>query len=197
MSLEIRAINLKLSCLCIYTVHVHVCGTWILCVEGALIDIHSHISGACMLARGTFTPSPPFHPSARWPCSWHTIACTRRLCSQSKPGFLYLLLLLLLLFSSPSSSSSLSSPPPSPPLLPPGQSEKAQPSDQDISQTLASGNHHVDGATEPGKRKRRKKSELTLSFACTMCDLNSRRVILLDTVPYTYMIHDYRTNTTG
>ena len=52
----------------------------------------------------------------------------------------------------------------------PGQSEKAQPSDQDISQTLASENHHVDGATEPGKRKRRKKSELTLSFACTMCN---------------------------
>ena len=52
----------------------------------------------------------------------------------------------------------------------PGQSEKAQPSDQDLSQTLASENHHVDGATEPGKRKRRKKSELTLSFACTMCD---------------------------
>ena len=52
----------------------------------------------------------------------------------------------------------------------PGQSEKAQPSDQDVFQTLASGNHHVDGITEPGKRKRRKKSELTLSFACTMCD---------------------------
>ena len=52
----------------------------------------------------------------------------------------------------------------------PVQSEKAQPSDQDVSQALASGNHHVDGITKPGKRKRRKKSELTLSFACTMCD---------------------------
>ena len=51
----------------------------------------------------------------------------------------------------------------------PGQSEKSQPSDQDVSQTLASGNHHVDGTTEPGKRKRT-KSELTLSFSCTMCD---------------------------
>ena len=36
----------------------------------------------------------------------------------------------------------------------PGQSEKAQPSDQDISQTLASENHHVDGATEPEKEGR-------------------------------------------
>ena len=73
------------------------------------MDIHSHISGACMLASGTFTPSPPFHPSARWPCSCHTIACTRCSCSptsQPKPGFLYLLLL---------SSSSFSSPPPLPP----------------------------------------------------------------------------------
>ena len=74
------------------------------------MDIHSHISGACMLARGTFTPSLPLPSSARWPC---TIACTRRLCSptsQPKPGFLYLLLLpillfILLLFYSPSFSS--------------------------------------------------------------------------------------------
>ena len=196
------------------------------------MDIHSHISCACMLARGTFTPPPPFHPSARWLCSCHTIACTRRLCSptsQPKSGFLYLLLplpppplppspsLLLSLFLlpllflhlllllptiplhppshftstlSPSSSFNLPShcihpsPSSSPPSLTPkkkyhaqaavlptkegqpGQSENAQPSDQDISQTLASGDHHVDGATEPGKRKRRKKSELTLSFAC-------------------------------
>ena len=45
--LEIRAINLKLSCLCIYTVHVHVCGTWIICVEGASMDILTYLVHVC------------------------------------------------------------------------------------------------------------------------------------------------------
>ena len=157
--LEIRAINLKLSCLCIQP------------QPGFL----------CLLLLPLPPPPPPL------------------LLSLFLLPLLFLHLPLSLLptiLPPPSTFLPIASTPPPPPPLPfhppflltpkkkyhaqaavlptmegqPGQSEKAQPSDQDISQTLASENHHVDGATEPGKRKRRKKSELTLSFACTMCD---------------------------
>ena len=118
MCLEICAINLKLSCLCIYTVHIHVCGTWIVCVEGASMYIHSHISSACMLACGTFTPSPPFHPlldgHAVGTLSLAQDVCAHLKVNQNQVFYTssyspLLLLLLFLLFSSPSSSTSLSS----------------------------------------------------------------------------------------
>ena len=109
--LEIRAINLKLSCLCIYTVHVHVCGTWIICVEGASMDINSHISGACMLARGTFTPSPPSTPLldghavatlslAQDVCAHLQVNQNQVFYTSSYSPYLLLLFNLLLLFSS-------------------------------------------------------------------------------------------------
>ena len=97
--------------------------------------------------------------------------------------YLLLPLLYLLLPSSTSfTSSSSSSPPPPPLLLLPSSSSSPLPplfhllfllsslsSLSSYSPSLRL-NHHVDGATEPGKRERRKKFKLTLSCACTMCD---------------------------
>ena len=78
-----------------------------MCVEGTSIDIHSHISDA---AHGTFTASLPFPPSSRWPCSWHTIACTRLLCSPTSQHLLNSILIASTPSSSPSSSFSYRSP---------------------------------------------------------------------------------------
>ena len=62
-----------------------------------LIYILTYLVHVCMWYIHSLSPLPP-GPLLGWPCSCHTIACTRRLCSptsQPKLGFLYLFLLPL------------------------------------------------------------------------------------------------------